>query len=145
MIVVGAAHLAAIRAHAERAFPEECCGLLVGNADADGAVLVSAVVPGANLSSDRRLGFEVDPQLRFDLMRRLRGSDQRIVGHYHSHPDGPAEPSATDRARAIEPALVWLIVAVADGRAGPIAAFRPAADAGTGSTPLSPIELRQTA
>jgi proteasome lid subunit RPN8/RPN11 len=143
MIVVSAAHLQAIRAEAERAWPEECCGLLVGEADDRGAVQISAVVPGVNLSPDRRLGFEVDPQLRFDLTRRLRDSDQRIVGHYHSHPNGPAEPSATDRARAIEPALVWLIVAVTEGRAGPVAAFHSATDPATGAPSLSAIEVRE--
>lgn len=132
MIAIAAAQLAAIRAHAERAYPDECCGLLVGVIEGDGQVRIVEAVPGANVADDRRRSFEVDPQLRFDLGRRLRGSDRAMVGHYHSHPDAAADASPRDRARAIETNLVWLIVAVDGGRAGDVRAFRTVGDA-TGS------------
>ena len=35
---------------------------------------------------------------------------RRCVGYYHSHPTGPAEPSATDRAQASGDGRVWAIV-----------------------------------
>src|SRR5947207_2772420 len=34
----------------------------------------------------------------------------RIIGCFHSHPAGPPEPSATDRAQALEDDFLWLIV-----------------------------------
>ncbi|MBF0247503.1 MAG: M67 family metallopeptidase [Alphaproteobacteria bacterium] len=107
------AHWADISAQAERAYPRECCGLLVGTRDPGGDVTVTRVVPSPNVARhggfDR---FEVDPQVRFDLMRELRSGAEDIVGHYHSHPDHPAKPSQTDLDLAFEPDLAWLITAV---------------------------------
>ena len=103
---------------AEAAFPHECCGLLAGRADGhDGQTAVTRVVPSANVTEGRAEdSFEIDPQVRFDLMRALEGTDEAIVGHYHSHPGGPAEPSATDLRMAYETNLIWVIVAVAEDK-----------------------------
>ena len=126
MIILAAADLDAIAAAAEAAYPHECCGLLAGRTAAPDALRVTRVVPSRNVAEQRRHDrFEVDPQVRFDLMRALAGSDERLIGHYHSHPDHPAVPSATDRAMAHEPDLIWLITAVAAGRATATRAWRP--------------------
>ena len=131
MIVTAASGIArALAAAAERAYPEECCGLLIGRRTGD-VVHIDEAAEGANVASDRRRRFEVDPALRLALMRKLRGSARGIVGHYHSHPDGPAEPSAYDAALAFEPELVWLLVAVQGGRAAAPGAFRFDAEAGS--------------
>ncbi len=127
MIVVPASGLADIVAAAEAAYPRECCGLLAGRTTTDG-ILVTRVVASRNTAAGhRRDRFEVDPQVRFDLMRALEGSDERLVGHYHSHPDHPAIPSATDRRMVHEPDLIWLITAVAAGHATTTRAWRPIA------------------
>ena len=112
-----------IRLTAERAYPDEGCGLLVGRRAAAG-LRITEVVDSANIAEPpRRDRFEVDPAVRLALMRRLRGSDETIVGHWHSHPDGPALPSDRDAAMAFEPELVWVVVAVHGGRATEVAAF----------------------
>jgi proteasome lid subunit RPN8/RPN11 len=120
-----------IEAAAEAAYPDECCGLLVGHDGAAGDVVVTAVAPSANMASGNHAdSFEVDPQVRFDVMRRLDqknqkgGVPERIVGHYHSHPDHPPEPSARDLEMAYEPELVWVIVAVDKGHATAMRAHR---------------------
>lgn len=110
---------------AERAYPEECCGLLIGRWQSDGNLCVSSVVESVNVACEQRTRrFEVDPALRLSLMRRLRGGRDEIVGHYHSHPQGDAIPSAYDAGMVHEPELVWLIVAVHAGRAGETACWR---------------------
>jgi proteasome lid subunit RPN8/RPN11 len=125
VIVLPATILSRIATSAQEAYPEECCGLLIGFRDADQRVRVTEIVEAANVAPPpRRDRFEVDPAVRFATMRRLRSRPEEIVGHYHSHPDGPARPSAHDAASAYEPELFWLIVAVAAGRAGEAAAFR---------------------
>jgi proteasome lid subunit RPN8/RPN11 len=102
----------------ERAYPEECCGLLVGEGDSTGTVTVTRVVSSPNVaSSGKGDSFEVDPKLVFDLMRELSGGVHRIVGHYHSHPDHPARPSRRDVEMAWEPEMIWLITSVIGGRA----------------------------
>ena len=124
-IVLGASQRAQIVAIAERAYPEECCGLLVGRDAADGRIVVTRIVESRNVRTDRaRDRFEIDPQVRITIEREWRASAERVVGHYHSHPDHPARPSATDLELAFEPSLVWLIVGVADGRVGELNAFR---------------------
>nr|WP_281354692.1 M67 family metallopeptidase [Roseospira navarrensis] len=102
--------------HMRAAWPREGCGLLVGSDDTQsGALVVEAVHPTTNVdASGRPDRFEVDPAARFDLMRQLRGRPSRLIGHVHSHPGHPAEPSETDRRAAFEPDLVWVIVGLAD-------------------------------
>lgn len=120
------ADLAVIRDDAARAYPNECCGLLTGR-DQGTAVVVTGVHPSPNVTDgDPRLGFEVDPRLRFDLMRATEDATDgtRIVGHYHSHPDGPAEPSARDLEQAHEPDLIWVICRATESGAGAVDAFR---------------------
>jgi proteasome lid subunit RPN8/RPN11 len=96
-----------LRAAAAR-YPSECCGLLEGTATPDGW-RVSAVHEAANIADDPKRHFLIDPQQQFGLFRALRGTKRDIIGCFHSHPNGPAEPSATDLAQAIGSEFVWLI------------------------------------
>lgn len=115
--------LDSMRQQAVAAFPEECCGLLAGRRDGS-LFRVTQVSPSRNVTSgDPRVDFEVDPTMRIKLERALRGGDERLIGHYHSHPDGRAEPSERDLAQAYEPELVWLIIAVSGEGVGDIAAY----------------------
>lgn len=82
-----------------------------------------------NIAGDRRARFEVDPRLLLRLHRTLRDGGTGLVGVWHSHPDGPAVPSATDRAMAWDDTLVWVITPVAHGRGGTPRAWRVAAGA----------------
>jgi proteasome lid subunit RPN8/RPN11 len=118
-LVIGRPLLHRIFGEAAKSYPNECCGLLVGrsNARADGIdCIVTRVEPSPNVAeAGVRDRFEVDPALRFRLMRELGDGPLQIVGHYHSHPDHPAAPSPRDLEMAFEPELVWLIVAVPKG------------------------------
>ena len=123
------AQLQAIERAAEAAYPEEACGLLVGHAEPGGAWQVSAVEASANVAEPPRTRrFEVDPKLRLRLERALRESPDSVMGVYHSHPNGSAEPSETDISMIFEPDMVWLITAVTEGRAGATMAYKPTED-----------------
>ena len=93
---------------AARAFPLECCGLIEG-IRIEGGWRATALHEAANLAEDPARRFLIDPQRQFDLIRALRGRETRIIGCFHSHPEGPALPSATDRAQALEDDFLWLI------------------------------------
>ncbi len=140
-VAVRGRDLAAMMAAAEAAWPEECCGLLIGNGRE--TITVGRVLPAANIAADRRAAFEVDPAVRLRLERELRarGGGTRLVGHYHSHPNGAAAPSPTDAARAgWEPDLLWLVVAVDAHGARPPRAWRFDPDRRAfHSVPLHPI------
>jgi proteasome lid subunit RPN8/RPN11 len=100
-------------AAAARAFPLECCGLIEG-IRTEGGWRVTALHEAANVAEDPARRFLIDPQRQFDLMRALRSGETRIIGCFHSHPAGPDEPSATDRAQALEDDFLWLIAGGSD-------------------------------
>lgn len=126
MIVLEPEHLKHIIDLAEAAYPRECCGLLVGTADdpfqakkhGGQTWRITRVEPSDNLApDDRNDRFEIDPRVRLRLQKELRGATESLIGVYHSHPDGPAQPSVTDLENAWEPELIWLITAVVAGQA----------------------------
>ncbi|MFC6725709.1 Mov34/MPN/PAD-1 family protein, partial [Halobium palmae] len=61
--------------------------------------------------------YELDPEAALEAIERVESSGRDVVGFYHSHPRGPLEPSATDRARATWPGYVYCIV-VPGGESG---------------------------
>lgn len=90
---------------AAAASPErEVCGLLLGRPG-----LIERALPTANVAPDPTCWFEVDPQALFAALRAERAGGPRLLGHYHSHPSGSADPSPRDRAAA-EPGRLWLIL-----------------------------------
>ncbi|ARJ65125.1 hypothetical protein WV31_05340 [Magnetospirillum sp. ME-1] len=112
MLVLSAQQMADIAAAAESAWPAEGCGLLIGKGRR--VITVTRVMNADNLlKSQGNDRFELDPKIRFEAERLVRGTRERVLGHWHSHPDGSAQPSATDLAQAWEPDLIWLIVGTA--------------------------------
>lgn len=112
---------AVIQDAAAAAYPNECCGLLVG--EGDDVVTVTDVVPAANTADDPRRAFAIDPQDQFNLLRATRDTPRRVIGHYHSHPDGSSAPSRHDLAMAYDPAALWVVVATSRTGASPPRAF----------------------
>jgi proteasome lid subunit RPN8/RPN11 len=83
----------AIGRHARRDAPRECCGFLLGT---DGGVLYA--LPATNVSRRPLTRYRVNPREHIALRRVIRRLTPplSIVGVYHSHPRGPAAPSASD-------------------------------------------------
>lgn len=103
---------------AAAAYPYEGCGALLGES---GRVLIALPLTNTEKTSPR-VRFEVSPT---DFLRVEREADARglsLLGFWHSHPDHPAEPSATDRSYAWV-GLLTVIVSVERGCAGDIGAW----------------------
>lgn len=98
-----------ILAEAAAAHPHECCGILLGQ---DG--WVERALPAVNVHPDPSRHFEIDPAALIAAHKAARAGGAQVVGYYHSHPTGLAEPSATDRAMAAGDGRIWAIAA--DGR-----------------------------
>jgi proteasome lid subunit RPN8/RPN11 len=109
-LILPGALRAQIECEARAAYPSECCGLVEGIRGGV-ALEITAVHPTANLSLESDT-FEIDPAAHVALLRALRGTGRAVVGCYHSHPNGRAEPSERDRVRASEAGFVWLIAAL---------------------------------
>ncbi len=95
----------ALHAAAARAAPQEACGLLLGNGSR-----IDRIEPAGNVHPTPQTHFEIDPQVLIDAHRNARGGGPEIVGYYHSHPNGPPEPSVTDRSMAAADGRIWAII-----------------------------------
>ena len=106
-ITVTSGVLATLLEEATRAHPQECCGLLLGLDDGEN----QAAVPTANVHPQPDRHFEIDPAALIGAHRAARSGGPAVLGYYHSHPSGRAEPSATDRASASGDGRLWAIIA----------------------------------
>lgn len=138
-LIITCNQLTAVEQHARRALPSEACGLFTGTVDEGGNANVVAVHPSENLSACGD-SFEIDPTLHMRLQRELRGSGEEILGVYHSHPKGPAEPSPRDAGAAAYAGWIWLITALSASDGRPLtSAFQHIDD--EGKTAFSTVEM----
>jgi len=105
-----------IRREAAAAVSHECCGLTEGVREG-GNFRVTALHPARNLAA-RADRFDIDPRDHLAASKAARANGHGIIGCYHSHPAGRAQPSARDLAGAGEDNFLWLIAA-----GGELAAF----------------------
>jgi proteasome lid subunit RPN8/RPN11 len=115
----------AIRDHAERDYPHECCGALLGRAaaGAEGSSVETREVVALRAAANRREAkaaprrFLITADDYRSIEREARERALELLGFYHSHPDHPARPSEYDREHAL-PWYSYVIVSVCAGRAG---------------------------
>lgn len=104
-----------LRAHGEQAYPRECCGVLLGKPEPGGwRIETLARATNARIDFAR---YEIAPAELVKIVRDARGRGLEIAGFYHSHPDHPAQWSATDLKEAHWLGLSYVITEVAKGKA----------------------------
>lgn len=117
MLTIDEKQLDEIAGHAEREYPYECCGLLIGTLEADGKKTVIETYPVENAREESaRHNRSLIPPL--DMMRGERYAREKkldVVGNYHSHPNAPAVPSQFDLDHAL-PVWSYVIASVIDGK-----------------------------
>jgi len=104
-----------IEKHALEAYPEECCGFLLG-AEKGGTIEITGTQSVENTRGENRTHrYLITPEqfLQAEVLADNRGCE--LVGGYHSHPDHPAVPSQYDLEHAL-PGFVYLILSVREGR-----------------------------
>lgn len=119
--------IAAIREHAAAAYPNECCGALIGS-EAGGLVEVVDVRQLRNLTDEgprRRFRVSAEDYRLSEDYARHAGAD--LLGFYHSHPDHPAQPSQYDLDHAW-PNFSYVIVSVRAGQPAELRSWRLKAD-----------------
>jgi len=83
-------------AHAEKTYPNECCGAMLGDAGG-GSKRVRQAVPLENVSTGPQSArYELRPEDLLQADHKARESGMGLVGIYHSHPDCDAYFSETD-------------------------------------------------
>ena len=107
-----------LRQHGEETYPHECCGVLLGHFDDNGAKTVSRIARCGNTRADSPHNrYNIDPRDLIRIQREGRERDEDIVGFYHSHPDHPAQWSPTDLAEAHWFGCSYVITSVEKGKA----------------------------
>jgi S-sulfo-L-cysteine synthase (O-acetyl-L-serine-dependent) len=104
--------LIAIRQHGAAAYPDECCGALIGD---ESGLVVEALALSNTTTDERKRRFLIGPNEYRTAEKRASETGRTLIGFYHSHPNHPAVPSAFDLAHAW-PNLRYLIVSVRGGR-----------------------------
>ena len=116
MIDIKKNHIDQIKEHAQKDYPYECCGILLGKFE-NGEKTVTQVLEIVNEKEDEnkhnRYLIPSSKILETELYAIKNGLD--IVGFYHSHPDHSAIPSAYDVEHAL-PVYSYLIVSVYDAK-----------------------------
>ena len=83
-------------AHARAAYPNECCGAMLGRVDGEAKEVLVAMKLENSSTGSQAARYELRPAdlLAADKEARRQGMD--LVGIYHSHPDCDAYFSKTD-------------------------------------------------
>ncbi len=108
--------------HAERGYPEETCGILVGRPGPTPEVV--EFYPVANAVTERAHDrYVIDPLEQLRIEKDAWRRNLEIVGFYHSHPDHPARPSQFDTDRAW-PLWTYVVVSIEGGKLTRAAAWQ---------------------
>jgi proteasome lid subunit RPN8/RPN11 len=118
-----------VREAGEQAYPNECCGALIGVFGYDGIKTVEGIIPIQNTREveEQYHRFQIESE---DLMRvenEARSRKQDVLGFYHSHPDHPARPSLFDQDHAL-PFYSYVIVAVEQVRSTELTSWELTSD-----------------
>ena len=116
-LILSEANLQALRAHGEETYPHECCGILLGHLLEDVNEVAELMRAGNTRTDSAHNRYHIAPQELIAAQRAGRKQGLDIVGFYHSHPDHPAQWSATDFAEAHWFGCSYVITAISQGRA----------------------------
>jgi proteasome lid subunit RPN8/RPN11 len=111
IVTIRRAQVEEMLAHARAMRPEECCGLVGGDAEQVGA----SVYRLRNIAPDRSVAYDGDPQDLCEAQRLMRARGEQLLGVYHSHPrEAMPVPSETDVRLAYHPSAIYFIIGVGE-------------------------------
>ena len=118
MLKIPQAEYDALRKHGEEAYPQECCGVLLGKLN-DGTRVVKDHVRCQNGEKETATHhYNIPPEELIGAQKKAREQGLDIIGFYHSHPDHAARWSRHDLEEAHWFACSYVITAVEQGTAG---------------------------
>jgi proteasome lid subunit RPN8/RPN11 len=129
VITLDSKTLEAIREHGRQAYPEECCGALLGTADDDSARVARIARMENARREQRRRRYVIEPLEYVRVERQADAESLSVLGFYHSHPDHPAVPSEYDREHGF-PFFHYIVLSVGAGVPGEAASYVLSEDRG---------------
>ena len=106
-----------MRRHGEETYPHECCGVLLGRSRPEGWSVTAVVRAGNTRTDSAHNRYQIAPIELVKIQREANRQGLDIAGFYHSHPDHPAQWSATDFAEAHWIGCSYVITEVVQGMA----------------------------
>lgn len=115
-LIVSPSVLKDIHTIAEKGYPYECCGFLLGSAT-DDEINISSIREVINESiENKKVHYTIPPKEFMKAETFALTNDIQLLGVYHSHPDHPPKPSGRDLADAL-PEWSYFITSVCEGQA----------------------------
>jgi proteasome lid subunit RPN8/RPN11 len=109
--------------HARREYPNEACGIVVGDRPAaEGGVALRFAATRNEDASPLRYRIQSEDLLRLTL--ETDDADEVFWAIVHSHVRSPARPSPTDIGAAQYPDALYILVSLADSEADPVSGER---------------------
>jgi proteasome lid subunit RPN8/RPN11 len=96
MIHIEAEPWAVMAAHAREAYPNECCGAMLGSVEGDAKLVRAALRLENAFEGAQAARYELRPEDLLAADRAAREQKMDLIGIYHSHPDCDAYFSKTD-------------------------------------------------
>lgn len=104
--------------HARSEYPNEACGLIVGDRPAAEGGQPVRWEPTRNKAASP-VRYEIDPDDLLRLTLATEDSDEAFWAIVHSHPATPARPSQTDLGLAFYPDSLYVLVSLSPDEADP--------------------------
>lgn len=82
--------------HAERTYPNECCGAMLGHMQGEDKVVTEAVPLENAYAGEQGARYELRPEALLEADKAARKHGLDLIGIFHSHPDCDAYFSETD-------------------------------------------------
>jgi proteasome lid subunit RPN8/RPN11 len=117
-----------IRSEGQKAYPNECCGVLMGLIESETKMVKQTqAIHNAQTDSEQYHRFLITPEDMLAAEQAARKLGLDVIGFYHSHPDCPAAPSDYDKDHAL-PFYSYVIVSVEKGEAKELTSWELAID-----------------
>ena len=113
MIILSKTLFAKLCEHGKEAYPEECCGAMLGDIDSESGIKsITELIRIENKSEENKhRRFAITPNDYRALETQATAKSLHLLGFYHTHPDHPCRPSQTDLAYAW-PVFSYIILSI---------------------------------
>jgi len=125
MLEINQDQIKQIIAHAQKIYPEECCGIILGTKIGNHKKVTKIWETENSWPSEntevldtsldtKRSRFSIPAEMLLKAQKTAREEEIVVIGFYHSHPDTAAIPSETDRILAHQ-IYSYVIVSLSKG------------------------------
>jgi proteasome lid subunit RPN8/RPN11 len=101
--------------HAERTYPNECCGVMLGRIEGESKFVTEALALENAFAGQQGERYEVRPEDLLQAERNARDHGLDLIGIFHSHPDCDAYFSETDLKNSC-PWYSFVVLSVNNGK-----------------------------